>query len=275
MQSSSPSVGSRSGQRDLLSRVREIVAASPADISAVVSSMLFRFRTQEDIRPVLVELVGLIVQLARVADGRDASNTALFEDVTEAACTTSTSLQQLREQLQEAADLRERMAAVERQLASAAAESAVMRGNLEELQASMSVVEEGMLLLRNVGARVADSIREGGSASCLSTSGRSEPLGGTFVRCWQSEGSEKFNVVVRVSAVQRAALLRASAALRREDGVVVAPYLTRLGAKLRKDRQAVFDKLLGQGLKPRWRKGVEIEFYTCGGWTFWDWQLDG
>ena len=70
-------------------------------------------------------------------------------------------------------------------------------------------------------------------------------------------------------------LLRSSAALCREDGVVVAPYLTRLGAKLRKDRQAVFDKLLGQGLKPRWRKGVEIEFYTCGGWTFWDWQLDG
>jgi hypothetical protein len=229
-----------------------------------------------------MQLVSLMVEFARVAAARDASTTTLFEDTTEAICTNSAALQHLRDDVQESAGRHvERLAAVERRCASMEAEAKLLRSNLEavgkqmgELETSMPAVEAGTLLLRNVGAHMADSIREGGSASCLITSGRSEPLGGTFVRCWQSDESKKFNVVVRVSTEQRAALLRASAALRQELGVVVAPCLTRLGCKLRKDRQAVFDKLLGQGLKPRWRKGVEIEFFTCGGWIFRDWELD-
>ncbi len=44
---------------------------------------------------------------------------------------------------------------------------------------------------------------------------------------------------------------------------------------LRKERQTVFNSLLQQGLKPRWRKGVEIEFFSAGGWIQHDFEYFG
>ncbi len=43
----------------------------------------------------------------------------------------------------------------------------------------------------------------------------------------------------------------------------------------RRERQTVFNSLLQQGLKPRWRKGVEIEFFSAGGWIQHDFEYFG
>ncbi len=37
----------------------------------------------------------------------------------------------------------------------------------------------------------------------------------------------------------------------------------------------MFNSLLQQGLKPRWRKGVEIEFFSAGGWIQHDFEYFG
>jgi hypothetical protein len=57
--------------------------------------------------------------------------------------------------------------------------------------------------------------------------------------------------------------------------VVVAPCLTPLGCKLRKERQGVFNDLVGKGLTPRWRDGVEIEWMEQGAWMRYDFENFG
>ncbi len=100
-------------------------------------------------------------------------------------------------------------------------------------------------------------------------------VSGRYVRCWQGKGRSDWNVVVEVTPSQREAFFRAAAFLRQQVGVVVGPCLTALGCALRKERQTVFNSLLQQGLKPRWRKGVEIEFFSAGGWIQHDFEYFG
>ncbi len=78
-------------------------------------------------------------------------------------------------------------------------------------------------------------------------------------------GLEDWSVVVEVAPSQREVFFRTAAFLRQQVGVVVGPCLTSLGCALRKERQTTFNSLLQQGLKPRWWKGVEIEFFSAGG----------
>ncbi len=112
------------------------------------------------------------------------------------------------------------------------------------------------------------SLAPGGGKEQVEVSGR-------YVRCWQGKGRSDWNVVVEVAPSQREAFFRAAAFLRQQVGVVVGPCLTALGCALRKERQTVFNSLLQQGLKPRWRKGVEIEFFSAGGWIQHDFEYFG
>ncbi len=112
------------------------------------------------------------------------------------------------------------------------------------------------------------SLAPGGGKEQVEVSGR-------YVRCWQGKGRSDWNVVVEVTPSQREAFFRAAAFLRQQVGVVVGPCLTALGCALRKERQTVFNSLLQQGLKPRWRKGVEIEFFSAGGWIQHDFEYFG
>lgn len=60
--------------------------------------------------------------------------------------------------------------------------------------------------------------------------------------------------------MSRERVLAAAGRLRSEYGIVMTPYLTQYGMQLRRDRQAVFQRLQEDGCQPRWRKGVEILF---------------
>ncbi|KAG2492684.1 hypothetical protein HYH03_009099 [Edaphochlamys debaryana] len=103
---------------------------------------------------------------------------------------------------------------------------------------------------------MADRLRSG-DLSRLGFSGRTE-LQATVQRSWKGEGG--WNVVVGVTAAQRAEFRRRAKEVRVVSGVVVTPYLNALGRALRKERTPIFDELQAKGLAPRWFKGADILF---------------
>ncbi|KAG2489442.1 hypothetical protein HYH03_012078 [Edaphochlamys debaryana] len=118
--------------------------------------------------------------------------------------------------------------------------------------------ERGRLLLREVSDEMADRLRSG-DLSRLGFSGRTE-LQATVQRSWKGEGG--WNVVVGVTAAQRAEFRRRAKEVRVVSGVVVTPYLNALGRALRKERKPIFDELQAKGLAPRWFKGADILFHA-------------
>ena len=147
------------------------------------------------------------------------------------------------------------------------ADTTLLKQQLSTIAEGLPVVDSGKVLLRGVSDARLDERRSKG-ASALG-----EQLGGQFVRAWKSSGGDTHNVVIEVSEVQRTALLRAAKHLR-DGGLVVAPYLTAFGRKLRKERQEVFNSYKAKGVQARWR-GVEVEFLVDGAWMSHDFSFFG
>ncbi len=166
------------------------------------------------------------------------------------------------------------MQKVEDDLPSHVAQLAALR----RLVSCSQAVDDRFLVLKGVREEDKGDMQVWGQCSySLAPGGGKEQVevSGRYVRCWQGKGRSDWNVVVEVAPSQREAFFRAAAFLRQQVGVVVGPCLTALGCALRKERQTVFNSLLQQGLKPRWRKGVEIEFFSAGGWIQHDFEYFG
>jgi hypothetical protein len=119
------------------------------------------------------------------------------------------------------------------------------------------------VLLRGVPASVLAALQAGVCAALPGVEG----CAGAVLRFWRAGDCPPaappppYSLVLSVTAVQGAALRLAAASLRRDAGILVAPYLTAAGLALRRERAALFEDLRAAGRAPRWRGAAEI---ACG-----------
>jgi hypothetical protein len=185
---------------------------------------------------------------------------------TETVSSQESTLAQLHEERARLDEVDQRVMACEEELAK-------QKEHLVQLASCAPVVEDRCIVLKGLSREQVEHVKKGdlstvGGAS-VSGRGGGSMVSGSYLRCWQGKGRSDWNVVLEVSMAERSMFLREAKALRR-GGVVVAPYLTPLGCKLRKERQGVFNDLVAKGVSPRWRDGVEIEWMEQGAWMKYD-----
>ncbi len=215
----------------------------------------------DTLRQSLLQLATALLRLAEDLESRDLSLEGRIVTVESSSQKQAESLNNYAESLK---SLR---TTIDQRVKAAASQQADLAARVDQLERYTSIFVEHeavedpkKLLLRGVSEELREKLQRGDFEG-LGTEG----LEGTFVRAWQAEGGDGWNVVLAVSAVQRQKFVRAAKVIRTATRTVVAPYLTPKGRALRKERQSIFQRLKEQGLTPRW-KGAEIEFFENGGW---------